>query len=366
MNKTIKHFRNYDLRLSYLDDLELIDFSIKNMPFLTQDDIKQVFSEINIQLLADYNHTWYFPPLMFSLLDKWNVSGISKKNLFFGHGSFNLIERIKYKLFYKVNMLGFGPQFNEIPGNVVASRGAYTNVLADNNFVFDENLLISKIISSKNINIIYVDNPNNPTGFFFSLDKIERIARNNNNAILIVDEAYADFISDSQSSIMLVKKYSNMVVVRSFSKFYGLASMRVAYAVVSDNLVNHFRKIDTPFEPTILSSILANKALNKELSFQEKTKKCLSANKKILIQHLENQGYFVAPTNFNVPIFLITTNDQINLKKMFDKISIKVICGSSFNITDKRMNNYFARIKVPENKNLCSEFVVRIKKWEVS
>ena len=83
--------------------------------------------------------------------------------------------------------------------------------------------------------VVYIDNPNNPTGQVLPLADLETIvaqAQRQNTAV-IVDEAYGDFVANENSAINLVTRYPNLAVARSFSKGWGLAGLRVGYGVIA-------------------------------------------------------------------------------------------------------------------------------------
>ena len=90
-----------------------------------------------------------------------------------------------------------------------------------------------KIISS-GVNLFFLTNPHAPSGVAFDQAKIAELAKRI-NAILVVDEAYADFANDS--AIRLLSDAENLIVTRTFSKSYSLAGSRVGYAVASPDLV---------------------------------------------------------------------------------------------------------------------------------
>ncbi len=97
---------------------------------------------------------------------------------------------------------------------------------------FDANL--------KKCEILYLDSPNNPTGFQFSKSQIESLIKKF-DGLVIVDEAYGEF-ADS-SATLLAKKYDNLIVVKTFSKAFGLAGLRIGYFVASKKIVRVFNEI---------------------------------------------------------------------------------------------------------------------------
>ena len=148
--------------------------------------------------------------------------------------------------------LGFSPQFTDFKACVMGNGGLYETVELPRgaNCKFNENTLLD-VLGDRH-SLVYIDNPNNPTGQVINLEQIEKILKKaeDKSIAVLVDEAYGDFIEDSESAIALLGKYENLLVVRSFSKGYGLAGLRVGYSVCSEELQNYLRKVGMPFTVT--------------------------------------------------------------------------------------------------------------------
>lgn len=98
---------------------------------------------------------------------------------------------------------------------------------------------------------VVLANPNNPTGLAISVDDIERIVASNPKRIVIIDEAYVDY--GNESCVPLVKKYSNLVVVQTFSKSRNLAGARIGFAISSKEIISDMSTIKFTFNPFNMS-----------------------------------------------------------------------------------------------------------------
>jgi len=96
------------------------------------------------------------------------------------------------------------------------------------------------LAKTKNADLIYIDSPNNPTGFQFTRNDIQKIIKKFRGPI-IIDEAYGEF--SDYSTVNLVKNNKNLIVIRTFSKAYGLAGLRLGYFVASRKFTDAFSKI---------------------------------------------------------------------------------------------------------------------------
>ncbi len=115
------------------------------------------------------------------------------------------------------------------------------------------------------IDAVYLDSPNNPTGQQIPLELMEQIvAKAYRCAIpVIVDEAYSDFLSKDSSALVLLKRIDNVIVVRSFSKGFGLAGIRVGYGICRGMFKDAWQKVDIPATLSTVTTALAAQALQR-------------------------------------------------------------------------------------------------------
>ena len=122
--------------------------------------------------------------------------------------------------------------------------------------------IIKKV--TKKTKIVFIANPNNPTGTY--LDKLELLElrkKLKKNILLVLDDAYFEYMKnkDYKSSLDLFKNQDNVVVIRTFSKIYGLASLRVGWGYASKKIINAMNIIKPPFNVNQFAQIAATEAL---------------------------------------------------------------------------------------------------------
>ena len=120
--------------------------------------------------------------------------------------------------------------------------------------------------------LIYIANPNNPTGNFLTSQEIEDfLAEVPQNVIVVLDEAYTEFTRSEErvDSFSLLKKYSNLIVSRSLSKAYGLAGLRIGYAVSNPEIADLLNRVRQPFNCNSLALTAAVAVMNDD-EFVEK------------------------------------------------------------------------------------------------
>ena len=116
----------------------------------------------------------------------------------------------------------------------------------------------------ENTKIIYLANPDNPTGSYFNKDQFDNfINKVPNRCLVILDEAYYEYASrfnDYPDSMHY--RYDNVITLRTFSKAYGLAGLRAGYGFAHEDLISNIMKVKLPFEPSVLAQVAAIAALD--------------------------------------------------------------------------------------------------------
>ena len=150
--------------------------------------------------------------------------------------------------------------------------------------------------------IIFIANPNNPTGTYVSAEEVSRfISRVPKDVIICMDEAYVDFVeaADFPRMIETIKaSHPNLVLMRTFSKSYGLAGLRVGYAVASPEVAEYLHKIRQPFNVNSLAQIGATAALDDRF-FLWRTKLLVSSGRKYLYKRFQKMGLRYIPSQAN-------------------------------------------------------------------
>ncbi|AFY75182.1 L-threonine O-3-phosphate decarboxylase [Synechococcus sp. PCC 7502] len=147
---------------------------------------------------------------------------------------------------------------------------------------------------------ILINNPHNPTGYLFTRKAL--IPYLDEFGLVVIDEAFMDFLPlwQQQSLIDLVPKYSNLVILRSLTKFYGLPGLRLGYAIAHPDRVNQWQQWRDPWSVNSLA-VAAGIAIVKDIEFQQKTWDWLSSARPQLWQglnHLEGIYPIMGAANY--------------------------------------------------------------------
>jgi histidinol-phosphate aminotransferase len=190
------------------------------------------------------------------------IKRIDEERIFLGNGSDEIID-LCFRVFCNPGTDGaviFTPTYGMY--EVSASVNDVRVVKIPLNESFQIDLLKAKsIFEDKNLKIIFICSPNNPTGNSMNFSDVEYII-SNFKGIVVIDEAYIDF-SEKPSFIKLVYKYHNLVVMHTFSKAFGLAAVRVGMAFSNPDIIQYFNKLKPPYNISTINQRAVLRKLEK-------------------------------------------------------------------------------------------------------
>ena len=173
------------------------------------------------------------------------LKGVKEENIFLGNGSDEAIDLV-FRAFCRPgvdNVVAIDPTYGMYQVCAEVNDVEYRKMLLDVYYQFKASSLLSAI--DENTKAIFVCSPNNPTGNSLCRKEIESLL-NKFDGLVIVDEAYIDF-SSSESLLKDLDKYSNLIVLQTFSKAWGCAAIRLGMAFASPEIIGIFNKIKYPY-----------------------------------------------------------------------------------------------------------------------
>lgn len=183
---------------------------------------------------------------------------------------------------------------------------------------------------------IIIANPNAPTGIYKDNSEIEQLLLQHPDVIVIVDEAYIDFAG--KSSIELLERYPNLIIVRTFSKSRSLAGLRVGYAIGNPQFIKVIESIKSSFNPysvDMLAETLATAATNDLSYYQEITEK-ICTTRDWFSREIGKLGFFSLPSKTN---FILTTHPDLNVEEIYKFLETETIFVRYFGNVP-RLKNY--------------------------
>jgi len=181
---------------------------------------------------------------------------------------------------------------------IARSRGTRLVTVPLKNYHFDLDAIAGHI--TKHTKIIYLANPNNPTGTIFTRAEFDAfISRVPPHVLIILDEAYFEYAQRSPDyPDSMAYRYDNVITLRTFSKAFGIAGIRIGYGFAHDSLITNLLKVKLPFEPSTLAQAAGIGALRDE-DFLRRTLEVNEEGKRSLIPLLRALGLTTVDTEAN-------------------------------------------------------------------
>jgi histidinol-phosphate aminotransferase len=238
--------------------------------------------------------------------------GVSGDKLIFGTGSNEIIELV-IRTFLKddEHVLSPAPSFS-VYGIISQAAGfscKWVPVKLD--FKFDFQALADAI--EDKTRIIFLANPNNPTGEFFTKAELEGFLKKvPEDVIVVMDEAYVEYVDadDFPETVDLLKDYRNLFVMRTFSKAYGLAAIRVGYAIADEEAIDLLNRVRQPFNTNMVAQVAAKAALE-DSAHLETVLKENKDGKEFLYAEFEKLGLSYVPTQANFILVKVGEGEKV-------------------------------------------------------
>lgn len=243
--------------------------------------------------------------------------GIKKENLFFGVGSDEIIDLL-IRIFCepeKNNVIIPEPTYGMYKVSCDINNVETRSVLLTDEFQIDEKA-IGKVCDEKT-KIIFLCSPNNPTGNLLKKNDVLSLCENF-NTIIIVDEAYIDF-SEAESLANEISAHPNLIVLRTFSKAWGLAGARVGFCAANEEIINYLFKVKAPYNISALSRYALKKALDNVDKRQEYVSK-IKKERTRLKNQFESSAGIIKVFDSDANFLLVKVRDAKDFqRKLFDE-----------------------------------------------
>lgn len=189
-------------------------------------------------------------------------------------------------------------------------------------------------------------NPNAPTSVYLSLDGVREIVQNNPNHVVIVDEAYIDFASES--AVSLVNMYDNLLVVQTMSKSRSLAGLRIGFALGNTSLIQALIKIKDSFNSYTLDrlAIAGAEASVKDKAYFRKTTAKIIHTRKWVSKQMKQSGFHVIPSQAN---FIFVNHYHYAAKTLYEKLKEANVLVRHF---DKQPIDNYLRITIGTDESM--------------
>lgn len=239
--------------------------------------------------------------------------GVAHDEILPGNGSNEIIE-LAVRTFMRPGDEAIMAQPSFVVYSMIVQAAGGTNIIIPlKDWRHDLEAMASKI--TKKTRIIFIANPNNPTGTINTKKEMDAfMKRVPEEALVVVDEAYYEYVSSPEyaDSFRYFKQNRNILILRTFSKIYGLAGLRIGYGIAKVPIITEMNKVRQPFNINSLAQKAALAAL-KDKEYIEKVKKINERGKKYLYKELKALKIKYVPTEANFIYIILEDNIAVRL-----------------------------------------------------
>ncbi len=296
----------------------VIDFSANINPFGLPSSVRQAIVD-NIDSYVNYPD-----PLCRELKSAIaKHENVLKSNIVCGNGAADVIFRLVLAVKPDKAMI-IVPTFAEYEQalKVCDCDIVYHFLLEQDGFILNESIFDN---ISNDVDMMFICNPNNPTGIPIKKEFILKIANKckENNILLVVDECFNEFVDDekSYSVVYNLQDNTNIIVLKAFTKMYAMAGIRLGYALCSNTIL--IDKISNTLQPWSVSTVASKCGIAalKEKDYVQKTKLLIERNRNYLINELEKIGFVVYGSKANYVFF---KSCELNLVEKLEQHNILI------------------------------------------
>lgn len=233
-----------------------------------------------------------------TFINELSNTAFAAENIWAANGSNEIIQSL-YLAFGDGGALGFTPSYSMHPLIARVTNTAWNDGGRRADFSLD--LAVAKAeIAKQSPSLTFITTPNNPTGSSVTIEEIEELAKVV-TGLLVVDEAYAEF-SDEQSAVTLIEKYPQIVVIRTMSKAFSFAGVRLGYLVADKSVIDSMFLVRLPYHLSALTQAAAEVALEFKGELLGNVAQ-LIAHREWVKSQLEALDLVVAPSKANFLLF---------------------------------------------------------------
>ncbi len=282
----------------------LLDFSTNVNPLGPSPRVISAIKK-NFKLISEYPDP-YSRELKNAIME---YTGVDKECVVVGNGANELIHLFAAAFVKKGDKVVIPvPTFFEYEFSCDKNSGDI-NYVELNDFAFNKELIMDAI--NKESKLLFLCNPNNPSGILAHQKDVEAVLEHayNNNTLVMLDECFIDFVDDPQKNSFLsaFKNYENLVVLRTLTKGFGLAGLRVGYCLANKKISWVLDKTKVPWSVNALAQKAAVAALG-DIAHLDKTRSLIKREKKYLLENIAKMKQY-KPYRSDTNFFLIKLAD---------------------------------------------------------
>lgn len=346
LKKCLLDFNNYETKL--ITEKYVVNANESPFNFMEEEKIKNILleslSKLKLNIYPDPNAT-----VLREELAKY--TNTLKENIICGNGGDEIINLIISTFVEPEDyVVVHSPSFEMYTISTTINNGKVIDVkdkIIEDNYVIDIDNIIDMANEYK-AKLIFLCVPNNPTGYMISKREIDKVIENT-NSIIVLDQAYIEF--SKNSSINYIEN-DRVIIIRTLSKLFGLAGIRIGYGVGNENMINCLNKVKPPYNVNSMTQNVATEILkNKEMIISRIN--FFTAERNRIIKELRKLKYlkvYSSETNF----ILIKVNVE-KYKEILKKLKNNSILVKAYDSRDSLENCIRISVSTEKINNLIIE-----------
>ncbi len=331
---------------------DIIDFSVNTNPFGPPKTIRDVAIDRLLALASAY------PEQDASKLAERlaEINDVKKEEIIVGNGAAELIFLLA-NVFQKKKVRIVEPAFSEYRDACLAHRCEVDRFVLTEPWQIEENMIASLV---QNIDLLFLCRPNNPTGVRYANETIVALIKeaNRRGVYVVIDEAFYDFCKDADPLHTLLRTYPNVIILRSLTKMYAIAGLRLGYAIATEAIIRRLKELQPPWSVNGIAQELGRMLLD-EGDFVKKTAAFIEAERTWLKAQLEQLHFDVSPSTVN--FFVLSEKEKGDLKELL-RFLLKhgIVARHTYNF--RGLDGNYLRFAVKDRKS-NEKLLEVLKKW---
>lgn len=251
--------------------------------------------------------------------------GVAKENIIMGNGSDEIILNLMLTYLNSDKAIVIHPPtFSIYKIFAQVTNGKVKEVPLTEEFELDAEKMEAAAAESDSA-ITIITYPNNPTGNLFNENAVEQIIKNS-KGVVVIDEAYYEFAG--KTFMDRIGKYKNLVILRTLSKAYGIAGLRVGYMVADTSVVDEVNKVRLPYNLNKISQLVALKMIKNDDKFKPIIKEILAERDKMAAEVGKIEGLKLFKSDTNSIFFRTEKAEEVFAKMLENKILVRKFSGN--------------------------------------
>ena len=291
-------------------------------------------SPLGVQAIKDSANTVYMYPdggCYYLKNDLAELLGVKTENLILGNGSNEVLQIIADAFINPDDEVLYAEQSFVVYTLATKVVGATAVTVPLKDFAYDLDAMAEKITDKTKV--IFISNPNNPTGTMITADHADRFMKKvPDSALVVFDEAYYEYVerSDFPQTLDYIRDGRNVIALRTFSKIYGLAGLRIGYGISSPDIIGVLNKVRQPFNVSIPAQAAARASL-KDKEHVARSIKVNREGKKYLYSELQRIGLDFVPSEANfMLVHLDRSGAEVMSQLLKEGVIVRPMTGYEF------------------------------------